>query len=157
MTGDSLAIRDDFTEDEWKTLEKGVIGAGMFVSVSEPEFTHQPFEIGALWTYVAGHRETSRSRLVRELANSHVNPLAFNAPSWRIEAEALAALRSASAALAAKAPHEVDAYRDLVIGAADHVAQDMGGVRPGETAAIRKIRGALGLQLIDPALGPDER
>jgi len=29
---------------------------------------------------------------------------------------------------------------------ADQVAQDRGGVRPGETAAIGKIRGALGLQ-----------
>jgi hypothetical protein len=30
--------------------------------------------------------------------------------------------------------------------AADHVAEDRGGVRPRETAAIGKIRGALGLQ-----------
>ena len=141
-----MAIRADFTEDEWTALEKGVIGAGMFVSVSEPDFTHTISETNALMTYLAGHRETSESELVRELANVSVNPLAVNAPSWRIEEDTLAALRSAAAALAAKAPHEVAAYRELVLGTAEQVAQDRGGVRPGETAAIGKIRKALGLQ-----------
>ena len=141
-----MAIKADFTEDEWKALEMGVIGAAMFVSVSEPDFTHTISETNALTTYLTGHRDRSGSELVRELANAYVNPFGFNAPSWRIEDEALAALRSAAATLAAKAPHEVAAYRDLVLGVADHVAQDSGGLRPGETAAIGKIRGALGLQ-----------
>lgn len=140
-----MAIKANFTEEEWTALEKGVIGAGMFVSVSEPDFTHTASETEALAAYVAGHRETSGSALVRALANAHVNPFGFNAPSYRIEVETLAALRSAAAALAAKAPHDVDAYRDLVLGAAEHVAKDRGGVRPGETAAIGKIRGALGI------------
>ena len=118
----------------------------MFVSVSEPDFTHTISETNALATYVTGHRETSGSELVRELANAYVNPFAFNAPSWRIEAETLAALRSATAMLAVKAPDEVAAYRELVLGVADHVAQDSGGVRRTETAAIGKIRAALGLR-----------
>src|SRR5262249_27406672 len=134
------------TEDEWQALEKGVIGAGMFVSVSEPDFTHTISETNALASYLTGRRETSGSELVRELASAHVNSHAFNAPSWRIEIQALAALRSAAATLAAKAPHDVDAYRDLVLSAADYVAQDKAGVRPRETAAIGKIRGALGLE-----------
>jgi NAD(P)H-dependent flavin oxidoreductase YrpB (nitropropane dioxygenase family) len=141
-----MSIKADFSEDEWKALEKGVIGAGMYVSVSEPDFTHTVSETGALATYVAGHRETSGSELVRELSNAHVNPLDFNASSWRIETETLAALRSAGETLAAKAPQEVAAYRDFVLGAADHVAQDRAGVRPREMAAIGKIREALGLQ-----------
>jgi hypothetical protein len=118
----------------------------MFVSVSEPDFTHTISETEALESYLSGHRETSRSELVRKLATLYVNPVDFNAPSWRIEEEALAALRSAAATLDAKAPHEVAAYRDLVLGAADQVARERGGVRPGETAAIGKIRRALGLQ-----------
>ena len=140
-----MAIKAGFTEDEWTALEQGVIGAGMFVSVSEPDFTHTTSESDALAMYVAG-QSTSGSELVRELANAHVNPLPFNAPAWRIETETLAALRSAAATLDAKAPHEVAAYRELVLGAADNVAQERGGVRPGETAAIGKIRKALGLE-----------
>ncbi len=141
-----MAIKAHFTEDEWKALEEGVIGAGMFVSVSEPDFTHTISETNALATYITGYRETSGSELVRELTNAHVNPFGFNAPAWRIEVETLKALRSAAATLAAKAPREVAAYRDLVLGVADHVAQDSGGVRPRETEAIGKIREALGLQ-----------
>jgi hypothetical protein len=140
-----MAIRADFSEDEWQALEQGVIGAGMFVSVSDPDFTHQGTETNALGAYLAGQRETSGSELVRELASARVDPFAFNAPSWRIEDEALAALRSATATLAAKAPHEVAAYRDLVLGAADHVAQADAGVTRPETAATAKIREALGL------------
>ena len=141
-----MATKADFTDDEWKALEQGVIGAGMLVSVSEPDFTDTISETNALVTYLNGQRATSGSELVRELANAHVNPLAFNAPSTRIEAETLAALGSAGATLAAKAPHEVAAYRDLVLGAANHVALDRGGVRPRETAAIGGIRTALGLE-----------
>ena len=43
-----------FTDDEWKALEDGVIGAGMFVSVSEPDFTHTTGETSALATYLTG-------------------------------------------------------------------------------------------------------
>jgi hypothetical protein len=141
-----MAGRADFTQDEWQALENGVIGAGMFVSVSEPDFTHTVSETNALASYLTDRREKSASELVRELANAHVNPLAFNALSFRIEDDALTALRFAAATLAAKAPDEVAAYRELVLGAADYVAQDQAGVRPRETAAIDKIRGALGLQ-----------
>jgi len=141
-----MAIKGEFTEDEWEALVKGVIGAGVFVSVSEPDFTHTISETNALATYLTGRRAASGSELVRELANAPVDPFVFNAPAWRIEDEALAALRLAAATLAVKAPDEVAAYRELVLGVADQVAQDRGGVRPGETAAIGKIRGALGLQ-----------
>jgi hypothetical protein len=141
-----MGIKAHFTDDEWKTLEEGVIGAGMFVSVSEPDFTHTTGETNALATYLTGSAETSRSELVRELANARVDPYAFNAPAWRIEVETLKALRTAAATLATNAPKEVVAYRDLVLGVADHVAQHLGGVRPGETAAIGKIREALGVE-----------
>ena len=139
-----MASKDDFTDEEWQVLENALIGAGIFVSVSEPDFTHTRSESNAIETYVSGQRETGESELVRELANIHVNPYAFNQPSSRIEEETLAALRFAAATLAAKAPREVDAYCDFVLGVADCVAADSGGVRPGETAAIGKIREALG-------------
>jgi hypothetical protein len=141
-----MAGKTDFTEDEWQALENGVIGAGMFVSVSEPDFTHMISESNALSTYLAEQGKTNGSKLVRELANAQVNLFASNAPSGRIEVEALKALRSAAATLAEKAPREVDAYRELALGVADHVARDAGGVRPRETSAIGKIRGALGIQ-----------
>src|SRR3954470_1956269 len=141
-----MASKADFTEEEWKALEKGLMGAGMFVSASEPDFTDTFGEAGALAKYVAERREGGGSELIRELAQVHGSPFGFMASSEKVEAETLAALRSAAAALAAKAPEDLDAYRELVLGASQHVAMAKGGEKQRETAAIQKIREALGGQ-----------
>src|SRR5215471_16725870 len=112
-----MAIKAAFTRDEWDALEQGVTGAGMFVSVSDVGFD-EPIEVQVMMTYIAWVRDKSESELVRELANVHVNPLAVNAPAQQIEADTLAALRSAVSALAVKAPLEVAAYRDFVLSTA---------------------------------------
>ena len=77
------------------------------------------------------------SRVPRERVRVYRSP-------QKVEAETLEALRSATAILAAKAPDEADAYRKLVLDVADSVANAKGGLKPGETAAIDKIRDALG-------------
>ena len=47
------------------------------------------------------------------------------------------------AALASKAPDDLDRYRKLVLDVADRVANAKGGLAPNETAAIEKIKSAL--------------
>jgi hypothetical protein len=138
-----MATKADFTEDEWKTMQKGVTGAGMLVSAGDRDFTDSFGEAGALAKYLAGQRETSESELVRELANVRGSGFGFADSAQEVEAETLAALRSALATLAAKAPDEVNAYRRLVLHVAEAVAEAKGGVKPGETAAIGAIKGAL--------------
>ena len=49
------------------------------------------------------------------------------------------------ALLAQKAPDELEAYRALVLDVANAVAEAKGGVKEEETAAIDRIRGALGI------------
>ena len=34
-----MATKADFTEDEWKAMQKGVTGAGMLVAVGDRDFT----------------------------------------------------------------------------------------------------------------------
>jgi tellurite resistance protein len=48
------------------------------------------------------------------------------------------------AVLGAKAPDELEAYRRFVLDVAAAAAEAKGGVRDEETAAIEKIKGALG-------------
>ncbi len=139
-----MATKADFTEEEWKTMQKGVTGAGMLVSVGDRDFTDTFGEAGALAKYLAGQRETSESELVRELAKTRGSGFGLTSSAQEVEAETLAALRSASATLAAKAPDEMGAYRQLVLDVAEAVAEAKGGVKPGETAAIEAIKGALG-------------
>jgi hypothetical protein len=139
-----MATKADFTEDEWEAMQKGVTGAGMLVSIGDRDFTDSFGEAGALAKYLGGQRETSESQLVRELASVRGTGFGVTASQQEVEAETLAALRSASEPLAAKAPDEADAYRQLVLGAAEAVAEAKGGVKPGETAAIEAIKAALG-------------
>jgi hypothetical protein len=135
-----MATRADFTEEEWETMRKGVTGAGVLVSIGDRDFTDTFGEVGAL----TEEREQSRSQLMRELATGRPRGFGLTASSEEVEAETLEALRSAIAILAAKAPDEAAAYRQLVLDVAESVADAKGGVKPGETGAIDKVKGALG-------------
>ena len=138
-----MATKADFSEDEWKALQKGVTGAGMLVSVSERDFTDSFGEATAIAKYLANQHETSESALVRDLANVRKTGFGLTDSPQEVEAETLEALRSALGTLGAKAADEVDAYKRLVLGLAEHTAGAKGGVGPQETAAIEKLRQAL--------------
>ena len=139
-----MATKEDFTEEEWKAMQKGVTGAGFLVSAGDRDFTDSFGEAGALAKYLAGQRETSESELIRELAN--VRRSGFRTDGLRPGGTGrdVAALGDALATLAAKAPDEISAYRRLVLDAAEAVAEAKGGVKPGETAALEAIKEALG-------------
>lgn len=139
-----MATKGDFTEEEWKAMQKGVTGAGMLVSAGDRDFTDSFGEAGALAKFLAGQRETSESELVRELANVRSSGFGLTDSAQEVQAETLAAVRDALATLAAKAPDEMSAYRRLVLDAAEAVAEAKGGVKPGETAALEAIEEALG-------------
>jgi hypothetical protein len=139
-----MATKADFTEEEWKTLQKGVTGAGMLVSAGDRDFTDSFGEAGALAKYLGSERENSESPLIRELATVRGSGFGLTASQQEVEAETVEALGSATAILAAKGPDEVGAYRQFVLGAAAAVADAKGGVKPGETAAIDIVREAVG-------------
>ena len=138
-----MATKDDFTEEEWETLQKGVTGAGMLVSLSDRDFTDSFGEARALAKHLGAERG-SQSTLVRDLAAVHRSGFGFRTSPQELESQTLEALRSAVAILQAKAPEELEAYRELVLGAAQDVAEAKGGVKDVEAAEIEKIRGALG-------------
>ncbi len=140
-----MATKADFTEDEWTALTKGVTGAGMLVSVSDRDFTDSFGEASALAKALAAQREQSTSQLVRELAGVRGTGFGMTASPQEVEAGTLASLRAANETLTAKAPDEAEAYRQLVLAVAETVAEAKGGVKPGETAALDKIREALGV------------
>jgi hypothetical protein len=140
----AMASKSDFTEQEWKAMQTGVTGAGMLVSISDRDFTDTFGEVGALAKYLAEEHEKSDSELIRELAATHGSGFGLTASPKEVEEETLDSLRSATAALASKAPDEVDAYRQLVLGVAERVANAKGGLAASETAAIEKIKQALG-------------
>jgi hypothetical protein len=139
-----MATKADFTEDEFKTMQKGVTGAGMLVSISDRDFTDTFGEAGALAKFLGEQRQSSESALIRDIAGARGGGFGVTASPQEVESGTLESLRSAVAALQAKAPDEVDAYRQLVVGVADHVANAKGGLAPSEEAALEKIKEAIG-------------
>ncbi len=137
-----MAGKVDFTEDEWKNLQQGVMGAGMLVSAAHRDFTDSFGEASALAKQLAVHRE-SESQLVRELAGTHSTGFGLVASSKEVVEGTMSALGAAVAVLGAKAPDEFDAYRRLVLDVAAAVAEAKGGMNDEETAAIARIRQAL--------------
>jgi hypothetical protein len=138
-----MATKADFTEDEWHALQKGVTGAGMLVSVSDADFTDSFGEASALAKFLGEQRQKNESELVREVAAVHGGGFGLTPSRQKVETETMAALRSAVTTLAAKAPDEVAAYRQLVLDLAQAVAAAKGGVTETETKVIDSVREAL--------------
>ena len=139
-----MATRQDFTDEEWSTLQKGLGGSGALVSVSDRDFTDTFGEASALAKYLAGQQVAATSELMRELAKTRGTGFGLTTSPERMRSETLAALSSAVATLTAKAPEDLEPYRELVLGLAQAVAEAKGDEVPIETAMIASIREALG-------------
>jgi hypothetical protein len=138
-----MAKKSDFTEQEWEALQKGVVGAGLLVSLSDRSFFDTFKEAGALGKHVAGARQNSSSELVRELADVRGAGFGLTASPDKVERETLEALQSAKTTLESKAPEELEPYRQFVVEVAQSVADAAGGGESVETGAVEKVRSAV--------------
>ena len=138
-----MATKADFTEQEWESLQKGVVGAGLLVSLSDRSFFDTFKEAGALGKHVAQAKQSSSSELVRELADIHGSRFGVTTSADKLENETLAALQTAKTTLESKAPDEVEPYREFVMDVAQSVASAAGGGEAAESAAIEKVRSAV--------------
>jgi len=138
-----MASKTDFTEAEWQTLEKGLIGAAMLVATADASFFDSFKEMGALAGHMSEARQKSSSQLVRDLGAAHTTGFGLGTAPADLEAGTLEALRSALALLHSKAPDESEAYSTFVVELADSVAQAVSGVSASENTALEKIKGAL--------------
>ncbi len=139
-----MAGKADFTEQEWQALHKGVTGAGLLVSVSDRGFFDAFKEAGALAKHLAGARQSSSSGVVGELAQEGGTGFGVGSSPDEVERETLESLRTGVAALEAKAPDEVDEYRQFVLEVAQSVGAAAGGGETAESGAVERIRSALG-------------
>jgi hypothetical protein len=138
-----MAGKADFTEQEWETLQKGVTGPALLVSLADRGFFDTFKEVGALSSYLSQAREKSASPLVRDLAEIRGTGFGLTTNPDELEKGSTEALRSAIATLQAKAPDEVEAYKAFVVEVATAVADAAKDVGAAETGAIDKIKAAL--------------
>src|SRR3954452_3941776 len=140
----SMATKSDFTPEEWEALQKGITGAGMLVAISDRGFFDTFKEANALAKHLRQAQTKSDSALVRDLATAHGSPFGVTASPEEVEQGTRETLEAAVAALEAKAPDDLPAYRLLVLDVAQSVAEAAGGVAATEGKALETIRAALG-------------
>jgi hypothetical protein len=138
-----MAKKSDFTEQEWEALQKGVVGAGLLVSLSDRGFFDTFKEAGALGKHVATAKQSGSSGLLRELADVRGTGFGLTSSPDKVEKETLEALQTAKAALESKAPDELQPYRDFVVQVAQSVAAAAPGGETAESGAIEKVRSAV--------------
>ena len=139
-----MATRADFTEEEWEAMESGITGAGMFVAIVDRGFFDNFKEANALTKHLRAAQERNESALIRELAAGHDRPFGMTDSPEEIEQSTVEALQQGVAALQAKSPDDLPAYRALVLDVAESVAAAAKDVSPQENRAIEHIRSALG-------------
>jgi hypothetical protein len=139
-----MATKQDFTETEWATLQKGITGSGMLVSLSDRDFTDSFGEAGAMGKYLSGQQLTGATDLIRELAKVRGTGFGLTTPPDRLRNETIAAVTASVELLGTKSPDDVEPYRALVLGLAAAVADAKSGTSAIETAAIEQIKAALG-------------
>jgi hypothetical protein len=138
-----MAKKTDFTEQEWEALQKGLVGAGLLVSLSDRSFFDSFKEAGALGKHVATAKQRSQSELIRELADVRSTGFGLTSSPDKVEQETVSALQAAKAALETKAPEDLQPYRELVVEVAQSVADAAGGGETAESGAIEKVRAAI--------------
>jgi hypothetical protein len=139
-----MATKADFTDEEWKTMQEGITGAGMYVALADRGFFDSFKEASALAHHLREAHEHNDSVLIRDLATGHDRPFGMSTPPEEIERNTVTALQQAVAALEAKSPEDLPAYRQLVQDVAQSVAEAAKGVSPQENQALESIRAALG-------------
>jgi hypothetical protein len=139
-----MAKKSDFTEQEWEALQKGVVGSGLLVSLSDRSFFDSFKEAGALGKHVGQAKQNSSSELVRELADVRGTGFGLTSSPDKVEQETLAALQTAKTTLESKAPDELEPYRQFVVDVAQSVADAAGGGETAESGAVEKVRSAVG-------------
>ncbi|QGN50351.1 hypothetical protein ACN26Y_01530 [Micromonospora sp. WMMD558] len=133
-----MIMEQRLTAEERLTLKTGAFGAVFLVSNADPGMLALFRE-----SFAASGAMADASGVVKEALTTGPLPRLPRDSALEIESVVLPALTRAVAILRSKAPSEVGTYREVVLAAADRVAQAHRGVSPEETAMIERIRAAL--------------
>jgi hypothetical protein len=126
------------TDEERLTLKTGAFGAVFLVSNADPGMLAVIRE-----SVAASGALADASGVVKEALTTGPLPRLPRDSQLEIESVVLPALGRSLRILREKSPADVDAYRSVVLTAANRVARAHAGVMAEETAVIERIRGAL--------------
>jgi hypothetical protein len=129
----------DYTDEDTITLRSAAFGAMMLVSAADPGF------LVTFKESLAGAKALAAAPPdLQALFKGGGMPSMPKGSDAEIEADVLGQLQRAIAILQAKAPQDLQSYRDVIVAACDEVANASKGVAESEAAAIAKIKSAMG-------------
>ena len=141
-----MATKADFTGAEWQVLQWAVADTMTYLSMADPGFLDTFKEANGAARYIAEVKTSSECLLVRELADDartrHDKALSHD--SANVAGETIGRIGLAVDILSRKAPEDLDAFKDFIIGVAKATAEAAKGTGPSEAAAIAKLEATLG-------------
>ena len=160
-----MTAKSDFTEEEWATLQRSPLVAGMAITLADPGGPIEVLkETTAVVKFATGSSSEQRDDLVgevaremRELAGQRKNPAAGFKPRGAMAGkEILDELSRANEIVGAKAtPGEAEAFREWILESAQRAAEAAkeGGfmgfraeqVSQGEKDMLAQLRSTLGI------------
>ena len=127
------------TDDEQDMVRRSAFGAIALVSHADPGF------FAMFKESMAGSRAFQEAPAgVQELLREGGFPTPPTGSPEEVQQTVLSELGQSMQVLQQKAPAQAQGYKDVILAAADRVANASDGVAPEETAMIEKIRAALG-------------
>lgn len=127
------------TDDEQSMIRRSAFGAIALVSHADPGF------FAMFKESMAGSKAFQEAPAgVQELLREGGFPTPPTGSPEEVQQTVLSELGQSMQVLNDKAPEQAAGYRDVILAAADRVANASDGVAPEETAVIEKIRSALG-------------
>jgi hypothetical protein len=141
-----MATRSDFTPEEWMVLRFAMQDTMTWISMVDPKFFASFKEATAGAKYLANAAKNSPSLLVRDLAQDvhSKQDEELKAAGLNLEEPTLERITNAVALVAEKAPEDLDGFKAFIGGLADAAAEASGGVTDSESAALFKVKSALG-------------
>jgi hypothetical protein len=130
----------EYTDQERQTLRTAAFGAVYLVSSAEPGMLDMLKE-----SFAGSKAFASASADLRDLLRSGGLPHIPKGNPADVESSVLTALSESTQILQGKGQNELDGFRGAVTNAVDHVAAAADDVSPNETAAIGKVKAALGV------------
>jgi hypothetical protein len=141
-----MASKAMFTEDEWHTLQWAVTDTMGYLSMADKGFWDTFKEATAAAKFMAAAKADTTSPLVHDLAGDikmgHDKALTHDMAD--MAGEVAARVRAAVGIVSAKAPEDLDAFKNFILGVAQATAAAAKGVDEHEAAAIENLKAALG-------------
>jgi hypothetical protein len=141
-----MATKLDFADAEWQTLQWAVTDTMAYLSLADPGFWDVFKEASGAAKFISGVKMSSQNPLVRQLADDvkmKRDKTVSGAPA-DVAGAVTERVSAAAAIVAGKAPDDLPAFREFIVGVARATAEAANGLGPTEAAAIAQLEAALG-------------